>query len=237
MKSTVVALLISSASAIEMNSERVIYPPTLHENEDPHSVPYPISGVDFMTSTQARHKANNYTGHIAAAEPNGVHPDWISPYNARDREYMLMKEEENNESDSESDEESDSDSDSDSDDSDDDESQNLQIRSKWHVAPDYGELDPAVVGREHDIKNGEKASGWTNPLGWADDGHDDDLVVLQVRADIKYDESEGPTKADFGDSDPSVILREHDIKNGEKASGWTNPLGWADDGTDDEVVI
>ena len=54
---------------------------------------------------------------------------------------------------------------------------------------------------------------------------------------MRYDESEGPTKVDFGDMDHSVVLREGDIKNGEKASGWTNPLGWADDGTDDEAVV
>ena len=35
-----------------------------------------------------------------------------------------------------------------------------------------------VVYREADIKNGEKKSGWTNPLGWTDDGHDDDTVLL-----------------------------------------------------------
>jgi hypothetical protein len=34
-----------------------------------------------------------------------------------------------------------------------------------------------------------------------------------------------------------VVYREKDIGNGKKFSGWTNPLGWTDDGTDDEVVL
>ena len=50
----------------------------------------------------------------------------------------------------------------------------------WRVTPDYGENDHVVLPREEDIENGKKKSGWTNPLGWHDSGHDDDLVVLQV---------------------------------------------------------
>jgi len=54
--------------------------------------------------------------------------------------------------------------------------------TKWHVSPDYGELDDYCVGREADSKNGEKTSGWTNPLGWTDDGDSDDLVLAQTSA-------------------------------------------------------
>ena len=54
---------------------------------------------------------------------------------------------------------------------------------------------------------------------------------------LAYDESEGPTKTDNGENDDFVTLREQDIKNGEKKSGWTNPLGWADEGNDDDSVI
>ena len=54
---------------------------------------------------------------------------------------------------------------------------------------------------------------------------------------LSYAESEGPTKVDLGDLDFSVVNREKDIANGKKASGWTNPLGWTDDGTGDEVVL
>jgi hypothetical protein len=32
-------------------------------------------------------------------------------------------------------------------------------------------------------------------------------------------------------------LREEDIGNGKKFSGWTNPLGWTDDGENDEYVL
>ena len=53
----------------------------------------------------------------------------------------------------------------------------------------------------------------------------------------RYDESEGPTMADNGDNESLVIGREEDISNGRKESGWTNPLGWTDDGTDDEFVV
>merc|ERR1719263_207403 len=89
---------------------------------------------------------------------------------------------------------------------------------QWHQAPDYGELDPHVVYREADAGNGFKLGGWTNPLGWTDNGTDDDQVLVQhdesgfdTPADnglgdeevvnflqMQYDESEGPTKADNG---------------------------------------
>jgi hypothetical protein len=54
---------------------------------------------------------------------------------------------------------------------------------------------------------------------------------------LAYAESEGPTKVDLGDSDYAVVNREKDIANGKKASGWTNPLGWTDDGTDDDTIL
>ena len=49
---------------------------------------------------------------------------------------------------------------------------------EWHVSADLGEHDPGVVGREKDTENGKKISGWTNPLGWADDGNDDDKILV-----------------------------------------------------------
>ena len=103
--------------------------------------------------------------------------------------------------------------------------------SEGPTKADNGDSDPSVVFREADTRNGEKWSGWTNPLSWTDSGDDDDTVLAQ------YDESEGPTKADNGDSDPTVVFRESDIRNGEKWSGWTNPLSWTDDGSDDETVV
>jgi len=40
------------------------------------------------------------------------------------------------------------------------------------------------MSREKDIKNGKKFSGWSNPLGWTDDGHDDDTVVLLIKDNL-----------------------------------------------------
>ena len=63
------------------------------------------------------------------------------------------------------------------------------------------------------------------------------LVVSATAITIRYDESEGPTKADNGEAEESVVGREADIANGVKQSGWTNPLGWADNGADDDSVV
>ena len=62
------------------------------------------------------------------------------------------------------------------------------------------------------------------------------MVLASVSA-IKYDESEGPTKADNGEAEETVVAREADTGNGSKASGWTNPLGWSDNGADDDSVV
>ena len=43
--------------------------------------------------------------------------------------------------------------------------------------------------------------------------------------------------ADNGEAEETVVPREEDISSGVKESGWTNPLGWTDDGTDDEFVV
>ena len=106
------------------------------------------------------------------------------------------------------------------------------IAQQWRVGPDYGELDDNVIPREKDIANGKKFSGWTNPLGWSDNGEDDDQVVTQLHADIRYAVSEGPTKVDLGEADDTVLPRELDDKG-----KWSNPLTWTDDGEDDEVIL
>jgi hypothetical protein len=62
-------------------------------------------------------------------------------------------------------------------------------------------------------------------------------ITLLLASVSAFDVAEGPTKADNGEADPGVVGREHDIANGVKASGWTNPLGWADDGAGDESVL
>ena len=64
------------------------------------------------------------------------------------------------------------------------------------------------------------------------------VMALLVAASVSaYDESEGPTMKDFGDCEESVVLRESDSENGKKLGGWTNPLGWTDDGADDDQVV
>ncbi len=113
---------------------------------------------------------------------------------------------------------------------------------QWRVSPDFGELDANVLSRESDIANGFKYGGygltaWHNPLADADDGNDDDKILLQHKAQIRYDESEGPTKVDLGELDQVVVNRESDVGNGFKYHGWHNPLADADEGEDDERVL
>ena len=57
------------------------------------------------------------------------------------------------------------------------------------------------------------------------------LFATQVSG-LEYAEAEGPTKVDLGENDDDVLHREDTEK-----SGWVNPLGWMDDGADDEVVV
>jgi hypothetical protein len=96
--------------------------------------------------------------------------DYFTPYNKDSTEpkYLQL-----------SSMESDSESDSSDDES---EAPRDEVTVLWKVDADYGELDTVVVPREADIKNGEKESGWTNPLGWSDSGADDDQVLLQTNS-------------------------------------------------------
>lgn len=75
----------------------------------------------------------------------------------------------------------------------------------WRVSPDYGELDDHIMDREQDIASGKKKSGWTNPLGWSDTGDDDDQVVLQTKAKLRFEESGFDTPADTGLGDEMVM--------------------------------
>ena len=64
------------------------------------------------------------------------------------------------------------------------------------------------------------------------------LLVSAQAHRLRYDEAEGPTKVDFGDSEPNILAREADInEKSEKQSGWTNPLSWADSGDDDDKIL
>lgn len=48
---------------------------------------------------------------------------------------------------------------------------------------------------------------------------------------MRYENSEGPTMPDNGENDMGVLGREDD--DSKEAHGWSNPLSWTDDGTDD----
>ena len=173
MKSFVSVGLLGLAASIKVNevpSDQLTrkvenYPPHLHWNEDPHSVPTPLNGKPYLTSTQARFVSENSTQNIESREPVGQLP-WhynFGAYNEESNEYernTLNRQYVQLESQLES-----------------TVLTNAQTGQMWRVIPDFGEKDPNVVTREADVKNGEKFSGWTNPLSWTDDGSDDNLVV------------------------------------------------------------
>ena len=50
-----------------------------------------------------------------------------------------------------------------------------------------------------------KFHGWTNPLGWTDDGSDDDVVLFQMKSNVNFEESGYETPADNGLEDEKVI--------------------------------
>ena len=55
---------------------------------------------------------------------------------------------------------------------------------------------------------------------------------------MRYEESDFPTKADYGEGDEYMIPREVDLnEHKDKYSGWTNPLSWEDDGMDDDQIL
>ena len=192
----VILALLGSAAAIKVNRlpsdlltrKDPIFPPHLHWNEDYHSVPTPLEGKEYLTSTQARFISENSTANMESREPKGAqfwHYNY-GPYNEFDNEYSAEEHQftplnGHNERYSlpaaavpEKEEE---------------ESSLVQLESEqmsmtstktgllWRVTPDYGEKDPNVMYREEDTKNGGKFSGWSNPLAWTDDGSDDQLVV------------------------------------------------------------
>ena len=147
-----------------------IYPAKPHWNEDPTSRPEVLSGKKYLTSTQAKYISQNYTGHIKAMEPEGPEQYWLRPYNVDDQEYVSLNMGQESSSSSSSSSESDDE----------------DALVMWRVTPDYGELDHTVLPREQELPNGEKESGWTNPLSWSDTGDDDDQVVTQLNDQINY---------------------------------------------------
>ena len=184
----VIAALLGVAASIKVNripsdklpKKRANQPPHLHWNEDYHSVPTPLEGKPYLTSTQARFISENSTANQESREPKGAqfwHYNY-GPFNQYDTEYgdeshrwkplrgherryslpasSLLQLDAQVEAMTLT---------------------NAETGATWRVIPDFGEKDPNVMYREEDIKNGEKFSGWTNPLSWTDDGTADDLVV------------------------------------------------------------
>jgi hypothetical protein len=205
-----------------------------HWNEDPHSVPDPLIRKNSFTSTVARYYKDGKMDDDT--EVKGINPRYHTAYNKNSPEpknptwydYVQTA----------------SDSSSDSSDSEDENVQTLSTTrvgetTLWHVAPDYGELDDHVVDREADVANGKKKSGWTNPLGWTDNGSGDeqflnvkqdiDMVKAQFQSLLQYAESEGPTKADNGEDDDLVLGRDPELR--------VNPLKWTDNGANDDTVL
>jgi len=172
-------------------------------NEDPHSVPNPLAGKPFMTSTQARY-LKEQTSDRPNVETPGMMDKFHKAYNNDSVEpkkasqfdvlhsgnrlsYIQIKESESSESESESDAPGDN------------------VTVLWRVEPDLGEDDANVVPREFDIANGKKFHGWTNPLVDTDNGEDDEKVLPQLKSRIRYDESGYPTPADNGLDDDAVV--------------------------------
>jgi len=52
-----------------------------------------------------------------------------------------------------------------------------------------------------------------------------------MQVGVRYENAEGPTMPDNGENESGVIEREDDDSKVEH--GWSNPLSWTDDGTDD----
>ena len=166
---------IAATQAVKMNKAPV-WSGQPHWNEDPHSIPTPLSGTPYLTSTQARFISENSTANMESREPHGD-LGWhfnLDAYNKDDTEYDNERHfsarehwlEQRTYAQLEDEVEDDS----------------LVLTSSltgatWRVIADFGEKDDNIMDREFDIKNGEKFSGWTNPLAWTDDGNDDNLVV------------------------------------------------------------
>ena len=181
-QSLAITALVSTASAIKTPDGSPIYVHEFHFNEDPHSVPNPIAGKPYLTATQAKYLKKetwdtdtevkdihpNYHGqhNWRATEPVATTDNWMTKYWGKEPLAVQV----DNESD-----ESDSESESD------DEPENHQ-NVQWKQTADLGELDDhATLRRESDndyLIGKAKFHGWTNPLGWTDDGNDDDLVLV-----------------------------------------------------------
>ena len=64
------------------------------------------------------------------------------------------------------------------------------------------------------------------------------LALAAQAVNVKYDESEGPTKVDLGEDDLKIMDRADDNSD-PKVGKWQkeNPLTWQDGGDADETVL
>ena len=169
MKSIIAALLFSSAAAISTPEGSPVYTQEYHFNEDPHSVPNPLAGKAYMTTTQAKYL--NKETWDTDTEVFDLHPDFHLQFNRKatepkdlwmtkywGKETLALQTADTVPADA----------------------QNVQ----WEVTADLGELDDhATLNRESDkdyLIGKAKFHGWTNPLGWQDGGDDDDLVLVML---------------------------------------------------------
>jgi hypothetical protein len=135
----------------------VVRPLAYHFNEDPHSVPNPIAGKPYLTTTQAKYLKKETWD--TDTEVKDMHPDFHVQFNRRakepkptdswmthywGKEIIATQLKDDIPADY----------------------QNVQ----WVQVPDLGELDDhATLLRESDkdyMIGKAKFHGWTNPLGW-----------------------------------------------------------------------
>ena len=212
MKSTVIAALFASAAAIKLDpflskingALAPTEPLAFHENEDPNSVPNPMTNRYYMTSTQAKLISKDQTD--LSAEPNDLAPQFREQYNAFAPEPVGKKYLDaagpslvQLGSDVQTLEDSDAPED--------------EMTVLWMVDADYGENDHVVVGREQDTGNGIKHSGWNNPLAWTDDGNDDDLILTQRKSSLRFSE---PSLVQLReDDDDDSVPNEEEVRTAE----------------------
>ena len=90
--STAVLVLIGTVNAQSApNSAHPapVYPLDFHWNEDYHSVPNPLNGKPYLTSTQAKYVRNGQTD--LASEPLGVNPIFHEAHNKYAKEPTFVE--------------------------------------------------------------------------------------------------------------------------------------------------
>ena len=162
--------VIATAQAISTPDGSPVYPQSYHFNEDPNSVPNPLSGKKYMTSTLAKfakegqfQEAREPKDFFPAYNPAATEPQynqeridragWARPSSSV--------------------------------------GYNPVSYLNWKVEADLGELDNTVLDREADgasvtFHPKKYKSGWSNPLADTDSGHDDDLILFQLKADGSF---------------------------------------------------